>query len=538
VIKHAKSLACAILFALTVAALFSCGSRKLPLDFSPAAGSNDPYVYLGFDPLAPARETPHHPLDEIASYDGIEAGGYKLVAVDSDLQPAGIPEGVRVQVDGSSVSIIAGNGLYSDCYLYLFYPAAEQHPVAMDKGSALDERDVFVAVDAGPGAIAFGTARIRSEARSLRTGEIASFEFASGPAPLARSVCTAATNDNNKVENLVTSVNVDATVTLSWTEIHPGDYDNNGVVVIADITPVALMFNQNMEGPNPGRVDLVDGDRSGEVNIADITPLAINFGTGITGYVVYRTLLANADEVPLITDTGRWTQVEQAGGGLPSAVRDFTGQDFRLPYTFLDSTPEPGYYGYYVRPYSQDTDTPNVGPASNVARTSQPTGMAELILEVMNGPFFVLDGDVILRVWVDSGYNMFSVNARFEYNNSVLEFVDAVPFLDGYDANVLFDEANGGDPLFLGARIGASATDPDNYDLAAFNATKRYPALTVIGSGPAAYFTFRVIGGSGPVADAFRFPQSSTNIWIWGPQYNVPLPGPRLGTPVSINVAE
>lgn len=537
-IKHSKSLAFAILLALVAAALLSCGSRRLPLDFSLSAGSTASHAYLGFDPLAPARETPHHPPDEIAGYPGIETDGYKLVAVDAGLLPATMPEGVHFQAEGSSVSLLADSGLTGDCYLYLFYPAAEQHPVAMEKGSALDDSDVFLAVDAGPGAIALGAARIRSASPALRAGEIASLEFAAGPAPQLRSVCSAATHANNTVDNLIVSVNVDATVTLSWTEIHPGDYDNNGVANIADITPIAQMYGQGTGSSNPGRVDLVDGSRNGKVGIEDVTPLAQNFGTEITGYVVYRTLLANADEVPLITDTGRWTQVEQAGGGLPSAVRDFTGQDFRLPYTFIDSTPEPGYYGYYVRSYSRSTDSPSEGPPSNVARTSQPTGMAELILEVMNGPFFELDGEVILRVWVDSGYNMFSVNARFEYNNDVLEFVEAVPFLDGYDANVLYDEAYGGDPLFLGDRVGASATDPDNYDLAAFNATKRYPALTVTGSGPVGYFTFKVIGGSGPITDAIRFPQSTTNIWIWGPQYNVPLPGPKLGTPVSINVAE
>jgi len=538
VIKLAKSLTFIILFALVVVALFSCGSRKLPVSFSSSGNDGSAYSYLSFDPLAPARETPHHPLDEIAGYPGLEQGGYKLVAVDASLLPASIPAGVRIETNGARLSVVAEEGLATDCYFYLFYPGDEQRPVAIHKGLALDENDLFLAVNAGPGALSFGTARIAGAGPSLRAGEIASFEFAFGSAAAARSVCSAAVSDLNEVEDLVTSVNEDATVTLSWTETHPGDYDNNGVVAISDLTPIAQMFGEGPDSPNPGRVGLVDGSGNGSVGIEDVTPIAVNFGTEITGYVVYRTLLADANEVPEISDAGRWTRVEQDGGGLPSAIRDYTNQDFRLPYTFNDSTPEPGYYGYYVRPFSRDTDDPNEGAASNVARTSQPTGMAELILEVMNGPFFVLDGDVILRVWVDSGYNMFSVNARFEYNKTVLEFVEAAASLDGYDPNVMYDADFGGDPLFLGARVGESASDPENYDLAAFNATKRFPAPTVTGTGPVAYFTFKVIGGSGPIDDAFRFPQSSTNIWIWGPEYNVPLPGPRLGTPVSINIAD
>ena len=258
-IKLAKSLTFIILFALVVVALFSCGSRKLPVSFSSSGNDGSAYSYLSFDPLAPARETPHHPLDEIAGYPGLEQGGYKLVAVDASLLPASIPAGVRIETNGARLSVVAEEGLATDCYFYLFYPGDEQRPVAIHKGLALDENDLFLAVNAGPGALSFGTARIAGAGPSLRAGEIASFEFASGSAAAARSVCSAAVSDLNEVEDLVTSVNEDATVTLSWTETHPGDYDNNGVVAISDLTPIAQMFGEGPDSPTPGRVGLVDG---------------------------------------------------------------------------------------------------------------------------------------------------------------------------------------------------------------------------------------------------------------------------------------
>ncbi|OGK09177.1 MAG: hypothetical protein A2Y63_04670 [Candidatus Riflebacteria bacterium RBG_13_59_9] len=219
-------------------------------------------------------------------------------------------------------------------------------------------------------------------------------------------------------------------------------------------------------------------------------------------------------------------------------LRDYTGQDFRLPYTFRDVPAEPGYYAYYVRPFSAEGDETYEGPKSNMAKTSQSTAMATLTLEVLNGPFFVVGSDVYLRVWLADAFGLFSVNARFEYNNEVLEFVSAAPSMGGYDPNLFYDADYGGDPLFLGARVGPSESEPDVYDLAALNITKRWPAPTVQGSGPVMYFTFQVVGGSGVYPTAFRFPQGTTNIWVWGEEYNMPLPGPQLGEAQSINIVE
>lgn len=501
--------------------------------------------WLNFDPLAQSHSATPVSTEDIASYPGIAQGAFRVVAVDAQLEPSQSPEGLSIQVEDDSVVLELAEPAAGDMYLYVFYAGDAVHPVEMSPGGALGEEYIFLAVPVETGAVAVGMARIRSAGEPMvPAGEIVRLRFADGAATNERTVSTVPNRGDAAVEDLVVAVNPDATVSLSWTEMHPGDYDNNGTVTIADITPIAIMYGRPFNDPSddPGRIDLVDGDRDGKVSIADITPLAIFYGTEVTGYNVYRTLLTGPDEDANAEDTERWVYAERQGANppeqMPSAIRDSTpGVPFRLPYTFRDETPEPGYYAYHVRPFSTETDDPNEGWYSNVAKTSQPTAMATLELEVTaDPPFFFVDDEVVVRVMLNDAANAFSVNARFEYRSDILEFVSAEPSLGGFDPNLFYDAGFGGDPLFVGARIGPSVLDPDNYDLAGFNATKRWPAPTVIGSGPVAYFTFLVIGGDGPYAQAIRFPQSTTNIWVWGEEYNVPLPGPQLGGAQLINV--
>ena len=530
-----------------LAGTFACSGRApdYPRVLLPPPGDHAGTAsWLGFDPLAPGQQPAPLSLETLRTSAGLEKDGYKLVALDENSAPCAPPDGLRMDTEAGGIALKLTEPVAGDLYLYLFYPSAEMSVTESSAGGSLGDEYVFLGVPVEPDAVAIGIARIRAHGEPMvPAGEIARVRFGAPAASSGRGVSAVPVSTTAAVDDLVVAVNQDGTVSLSWTERHPGDYNNDGIVNIQDVTPIAMLFNQEAEtAPDPGRLDLVDGNRDGRVNIQDVTPIAINFLTLVGGYTIYRTQLANGSEDPSVDDTGRWTYVPREGAEppeqMPSVVRDYTGQQFRLPYTFKDDSFTPGYYyAYFVRPFSQESDDPSEGPVSNVAKTSQPTGMATLLLEVLNGPFFFLDTDVIVRVVLEDGAGVFSVNARIEYRKDVLEFVSAAPSLEGQDANLLFDADYGGDPLFLGARVGPAQNEPEYYDLAAFNATKRYPAPTVFGSGPVAYFTFHVIGGAGPYPEAFRFPQGSTNIWVWGEQYNVPLPGPQLGAPALVNIS-
>jgi len=75
---------------------------------------------------------------------------------------------------------------------------------------------------------------------------------------------------------------------LLWHEVNVGDYDNNGSVGIADITPIAMHFSETYDPEDANcALALIDGSGNFTVDIADITGIAMNFGTNLAGYNVY-----------------------------------------------------------------------------------------------------------------------------------------------------------------------------------------------------------------------------------------------------------
>ncbi|MEP0814928.1 MAG: PKD domain-containing protein [bacterium] len=94
--------------------------------------------------------------------------------------------------------------------------------------------------------------------------------------PRARRVSAPPTQQAGTVTDL--SYNPGANE-LSWTYRNGGDYDMNGEVGVADITPIALNFqaDSNDGAGDDALESWIDGDGSGEVGVSDITPIALNF---------------------------------------------------------------------------------------------------------------------------------------------------------------------------------------------------------------------------------------------------------------------
>lgn len=73
---------------------------------------------------------------------------------------------------------------------------------------------------------------------------------------------------------------------LTWFYNQTGDYDLNGEVNAADLTPIGVYFGAKSTDPNWTQAQAADGDHNGEVNIADVSPIGQNFGVQTAGYVV------------------------------------------------------------------------------------------------------------------------------------------------------------------------------------------------------------------------------------------------------------
>ena len=387
---------------------------------------------------------------------------------------------------------------------------------------------ISLVLEVEPGLLAIGVAA--TDGGTLDTRQpLAQLTFAAGAATVLRHAATITQDTRSAVRNLTAVGEGSDQATLQWSERHTGDYDLNGEVNIADLTPIGANFKKAFTAGDTdyAKLEVIDGDENGEINIADLTPIGGNFRSLISGYDVYRTPLTTPDEVPSVSDAGRWTKVENTTNPSgPSAPRDWNGQNFRLVYTFLDQSGT-GNFGWYVVPVNYGA-APQHGPASNVATVDLVPPNASLAFEIEPpaGPLANLNDEFYLAVLVNNVTGLFSANVRFEYDSSLVQYEEGVPNYTGH-TNLLTD------PLFISADNVGTATSP--YVLVGFNATQTKGTLPVDGSGALAYIKFKCIA-SGVNATCFRFPQSTTFIYLWGSTYGVPVATPELGQPQILNV--
>jgi len=105
----------------------------------------------------------------------------------------------------------------------------------------------------------------------------------------ARIASAPPTGEPNRVNDLSLTDNGDGTFTLSWHYRNLGDYDQNGVVAISDITPLAQHFGETVPADDLNRNSLqavIDGSGNGKVGIEDITPIAVHFGMEVADYLI------------------------------------------------------------------------------------------------------------------------------------------------------------------------------------------------------------------------------------------------------------
>jgi len=187
----------------------------------------------------------------------------------------------------------------------------------------------------------------------------------------AKSAAEPFPGEGNRVTDLVAEVEGTA-VKLTWTEKTVGDYNNDGLVSISDVTPVAIHF---LKPPDTPQREIVDGNGDGIINIADVTQIARFFGKSITGYNVYRISLPSLESVVSPDD---FVGAPPLGSPLPSVRRDsfyVEGKPplYRIVYSFDWEHPE-GVYAFAVRSFSEPGDDYSETPFSNILKLELVTG--------------------------------------------------------------------------------------------------------------------------------------------------------------------
>lgn len=522
----------------SVARCFILGTLMLALagcsgaSFSYSAGQlNAGKSWQSWDPLAAPISV--NDLDQaLATSRGTTLGGYEVIALDELNRPAlQVQNALRLEYRAGRLELWATRAL-PWVALYVKYDAQRQHPIAMnaDRRNALS-----MALADEPGLVAIGVAGIH-DAPLDPALPLAVLRFAPGRGTYLTKHASIGQDNRNKVKDLTAVNNGDGSATLQWSERHTGDYDLNGLVGLPDMVRIGQYFNQTyMEGDADwAQLEVVDGDNDGRIYLADLVPLSINFKSRIMGYNVYRTPLASPSEIPDVNDAGRWTKVPNASEPAgPSAPRSWSGQNFRLVYTFIDDSGE-GDFGWYVAAAGLETDTPPEGPKSDPATlTVVQLPEAGLSFEIIPpaGTTANVNDEFYLAVKVAGVTGLFSANIRFEYDSSLVDYLEGVPSYTDLDsilhANFLVP------PLFVEHDYGA--TGDGSYNLIGFNATQEAGEPGKDGDGYLGYFKFKA-AAAGANPTCFRFPQVSTYIYLWGIQFGVPIATPSLGAPQALTI--
>ena len=211
----------------------------------------------------------------------------------------------------------------------------------------------------------------------------------------------------------------------------------------------------------------------------------------------------------------------------PSARRQWSGQKYRLVYTFIDDCGQ-GDFGWYVAPVGPSIDVPPEGPKSTPATlTVVVLPDAGLGFEIIAPATDVanVDDEFYLAVKVTGVTGLFSANVRFEYDSTLVQYEEGVP---SYAGHINFLDTR----VFLEHDYGV---DAGAYSLVGFNDTQEQGTPAKDGDGYLGYFKFKALA-AGTNASCFRFPQSSTLIYLWGVQYGVPIATPALGPAQSLTV--
>jgi hypothetical protein len=75
-----------------------------------------------------------------------------------------------------------------------------------------------------------------------------------------------------------------------WYYVNPGDYNQDGLVSVSDLTPLGANFLVAAEDGSfdfASALSVVDGDGNGIINISDLTPLGGNLGVRVESYNAY-----------------------------------------------------------------------------------------------------------------------------------------------------------------------------------------------------------------------------------------------------------
>ncbi|MEZ5337397.1 MAG: hypothetical protein R3F46_03955 [bacterium] len=116
-------------------------------------------------------------------------------------------------------------------------------------------------------------------------GVLAQFSFREGSSGMERRSSQVADADSARAR--LEFLQAGDTQRLIWFHTNPGDYNQDGVVSISDLTPLGQNFGRSGPFAHSSAEAVVDGDGNDEINISDLTVIGQNLGNEVMEYAVY-----------------------------------------------------------------------------------------------------------------------------------------------------------------------------------------------------------------------------------------------------------
>jgi len=314
-----------------------------------------------------------------------QASGFSLHVWDDSYIDGASAQAFNLAVDdyGQAVIVninVAGAKGLKALYCDLAYDPAHYRPVNSEATDALGPKadmlrlHVFKEV----GKVYYGQIVANPQWHTGFTGSatVAQVMFRREPALGVRTVSAAPTVPTNDFAR--TDLTWDnGTGTLSWRYFSRGDYNQDKLVTLSDLTPLGVYFNAQSPAPGPPNpwpvADIhsaVDGDLNGWINLNDITPIGQNFNNIVTGYNVYHSL----DPADYPATNNEAADPTKRFDAVPTVTFPTSAATERRPFTYVVSAPVLNDY-YWVRP----TDNTNDGTPSNLVN-SNPASAPQLAL--------------------------------------------------------------------------------------------------------------------------------------------------------------
>jgi hypothetical protein len=236
-----------------------------------------------------------------ALMDNAEERGFSL-ATDSSLDGGTARLGLNVieGQDSTEVQILATDATeLRDLLLHLSYDADRFSPLRQTPSPAMGEEESLLSftMDRDPGVLHYGVAQIRSMGSGFSGNAVlASLIFENRPFSGQREQ-----SSPPAIGNAATSIDYNnLTGQLSWFYANPGDTNQDGLVNLADLVPIA----RDYQAAGPFTVDshqsVADANGDGIVNISDVSMLGANWNNdAFGGFNVYTSAVEGALGSPI-----------------------------------------------------------------------------------------------------------------------------------------------------------------------------------------------------------------------------------------------